>query len=302
MPCSEPPRLPTELIELIIDEVPRLSHSSNYSRACTFSALASVSHLFRQCSNKHRFACVSLQRRPLATRAHLFLDVAQSTIWTGSNGISSHIKTLSLGVAVRGEGNALTLHPALLDGTLTSIIREVFRGNPARTEGNQLILSTHTSQRFSAINANELGRFDWSLLPSEFLGAVQTLCRGSHLTNLHLQWFANIPTNWLTLTKLKRLKLDQVHFSVDKPVDAWVSFPALSILDIRDSSSFIESLPHAQIDFDNLKMLRYTIDGPRDALIFMKIVMKAPHLETLQLRIDCETGKNILSYPSLLDI
>ena len=108
MPCSEPPRLPTELIELIIDEVPRLSHSSNYSRACTFSALASVSHLFRQCSNKHRFACVSLQRRPLATRARLFLDAAQSTIWKGSNGFSSHIKILSLGVAVRGEGNALT--------------------------------------------------------------------------------------------------------------------------------------------------------------------------------------------------
>ncbi len=141
-------------------------HTAQITRAPARSLLSPLCLTYSDnAANKHRFACVSLQRQPLATRARLFLDLAQSTIWTGSNGILYHVKTLSLGVAVCGEGNTLALHPALLDGTLTSIIREVFRGNPTRTEGNQLILSTYTSQRFSAINANELERFDWSLLP-----------------------------------------------------------------------------------------------------------------------------------------
>ncbi|KJA15766.1 hypothetical protein HYPSUDRAFT_91732 [Hypholoma sublateritium FD-334 SS-4] len=295
MLCSEPPRLPTELIELIIDEVPDLPHASSYSRILTFSAIACVSHLFRQCANKHRFTSVAFQRQPLVTRARLFLDLLQSNIWTDHDGISYHIKNLSLGVAVRrGEGNGLTLHPALVDGTMSSIIREVFRENPTRrTVGNQLILSTHIHQRLSAINANELHGFDWTLLPSEFVGVVQNLCHGSNLTSLHLQWFTNIPNNWLSSSAIKRLRLDQAHFSAEQLVHASAPFPALEILEMCNSCSFIESMSQANNDFDDMKMLDYTIESPRDAYAFTKVVRKAPRLETLRLHIGCKSASAI---------
>jgi hypothetical protein len=198
MPISTPSELPTELIEKIIDEAfySQLSTDTVSENKMVdpgmLSSLALVSHVFRQCINAHRFSIVSFERTdlepPPLPYIHAFLDLLQSDVWVApSMGVARHVRklVLILGKCINMHGDNVP-HPAIEDGSLTTIMNTVFRGD----EGYPYLTSDYTLALWG------FAEWEGDVNNNEFVSNIESLL-DTRITTLELKYLHGVPPTML---------------------------------------------------------------------------------------------------------
>lgn len=199
MSISEPSALPLELIEKIIDEAfySQLSTGTRFKRIMVdpqaLSSLACVSHIFRQRVNTHRFSIISFYKRESSLPyIHAFLDLLRSHVWVAPNmGVACHVRKLVLILGERDERGEIVPHRAIDDGSFTTIMNAVFRGDdryPYSTSDYTLALRGFTESQ--GIHGSDW--LSWEALNPDFISNTESLL-DSCIATLDLTWLSVVP-------------------------------------------------------------------------------------------------------------
>ncbi|KDR78354.1 hypothetical protein GALMADRAFT_224732 [Galerina marginata CBS 339.88] len=195
------PIIPSEVIDIIMDEVAQ--YPDKVSRTQTLSSIALSSWALRHRAHSHLFATVDLfgthlkSATPRIRRLYEFID---ADVHSEVTGIASYIKSFN----VYMMGPASMVRPTLDDGTMSAIFRKIFKtGEPS------------SGPRSLSLTLGTLGRvrktFDWMTLNTDFVSAFRDLCRNPLFTTLHLSRFINLPPNLLTNSAFKSVKLSEIR-------------------------------------------------------------------------------------------
>ncbi|KAF8184755.1 hypothetical protein BJ912DRAFT_523632 [Pholiota molesta] len=185
MSILEPSALPLELIEGIIDETfySELSTGTRSENIMddphALSALARVSHIFRQRVNTHRFSTVSFHRTDLSLPYILaFLDLLRSDVWVApSTRLARHVRKLELILGEKDWRGIIVPHRAIDDGSFTMIMNTVFRsddGDPHATSNCTLALWGHM-ECLPEITIHDSNWLSWPALNPDFSANIERL-------------------------------------------------------------------------------------------------------------------------------
>ena len=261
--ASEYSDLPSELIELIFDELWKDTRFKE-SKGKIFRNCLPVSMDFRHRILSRFCRDIHLTLSSSHRRMTLLREVISRPLDSRLGGIGRYVKGFSLELALRdGILDTETFRDIIhfLDG-LVAIIEGLHGENFGVT---QFFLSIHGRTSLSGV-----GSLAWSAIPPGFRSAFQSLLQSPHLTDLKLRNIAFLPENLFSGSHLKALSIQQAPdvFQPDSPgmdinLPPTPVFPFPSLVELRTDHSYECDLnsPSASM-LATLKVFREFRNGP----------------------------------------
>ena len=230
--------IPTEVIHDIIDQLP--TNDSDYNPA--WSDLALVSRCCRHRVNFYRFSKLEIRihATPIS-RLEALAWLLGSNVWQLQEGISQHIKTVSLvlGQQISGEPPFLPSR----DTAISKILMNLFEGggntSPYHDPHSSLTIGTDNSYWHYANNGPyDTSGLSFDTLGSETIAALHVLLR-RRLTTLRLERMWNIPSSLLSSSTILNLYINHAHFTTSDALEYNSPLPSLMYLEIKEAPSFV---------------------------------------------------------------
>lgn len=191
--------IPKDIIDLIFEQIYQFPDDKERRRALAATAL--VSWYCRHRAHTSLFSDVYINNCADGDKLLRLIHVDRHSERTG---MASYIRTLTVDL----HGLEHTIRPVLDNGTLAAILRRVFRSQHARDCALTLAIRVW---REDPVASDDFLPFDWESLRPDCTAAVYDLCRESNLVTLHLSYIDNIPRTVLHHSRIRHLKIAQVH-------------------------------------------------------------------------------------------
>ncbi|KAF9476452.1 hypothetical protein BDN70DRAFT_882345 [Pholiota conissans] len=212
--------LPIELTDNIIDKAIAIVPPYRRERTKVLeveSALALVSHSFRQRTNMHRFATVSLvaPKSPFNIDPYInFPQILQSKVWNENTGIARHLQKIILYLEASqdycGYDDLEHREDLFEDGAIEDLLKTLYNGDViiGPTPAPTLVVTTNDIDLAANFPLSIRSRMNWRYIDQHFRSTLQGLLKeGSRLTRLKLEGIFVAPKTLLEGSRITHLSL-----------------------------------------------------------------------------------------------
>ncbi len=237
------PRLPTELVDAVID---------NALEGCLFSddfsglsSYALVGRLWRDRVNslRYRGLCIYLGGHTTA-QLQALADICTTNIWPAHEGVARKVQhcTLARGCKESGDDDMFDGSRAR-EEAIVAVLRSIFRNKIHRARFSFRLQAGkfYTGERYGVCYFNTLG--------PNIITALEDLLRTTYIRTLHVECIRGIPWSFVSsFVTLKDLNLDEVKFRRKKKTKVAVAssenclMRKLIYITMKDCPSFIKAL------------------------------------------------------------
>ncbi|KJA13988.1 hypothetical protein HYPSUDRAFT_72778 [Hypholoma sublateritium FD-334 SS-4] len=237
------PRIPTELVDLIISDA--LGCISVVKNPSILSSYALVGRLWRNRINARRYYGLHIYLGGHTTsQIQALADICTSKVWSVHESVARQVQHCTL---TRGskDANGVDLfdRSEIREAAIVIVLRNIFRDKTRRGNGVTAGLRLEVGR----ICAGGGYGFHFGMLGPNIIAALEDLARTADIENLALERVWGVPWTLLSSATLSYLSLDEVKFLRPRTAgNEGVLLPEMCLLPqldeifLNDSPSFIE--------------------------------------------------------------
>ena len=244
------PRLPTELVDSVIDNAldGRL-FSDDFS---DLSSYALVGRLWRDRVNsiRYRRLCIYLGGHTTA-QLRALADICTTKIWPPHEGVARHVQYCALerGCKERGDTTDLFDVSSAREEAIVAVLRSIFRNKIHRGYRVSSGLSLKAGNFYASGRPHSAMPCYFNTLGPNITVALEDILRTTDIESLHVEYISGIPWNFVSsFVTLKDLILNEVKFRWKKKTNVGVAalenylMPKLVYVNMKDCPTFINAL------------------------------------------------------------